>query len=70
MHFRHSTDIWTEFPELAAGVLHVEGIHRDMSVAAHGDEFEAVAKARLAEAAEGDLPEIQAWRAAPFRAWG
>ncbi|PDT53798.1 MULTISPECIES: phenylalanine--tRNA ligase beta subunit-related protein [Sinorhizobium] len=64
MHFRHSTDIWTEFPELAAGVLHVEGIHRDVPVAAHATEFEAVAKARLAEAAEGDLPEIQAWRRA------
>jgi DNA/RNA-binding domain of Phe-tRNA-synthetase-like protein len=64
MHFRHTSDIWTEFPELAAGVLHVEGIHRDVSVAAHGAELEAVAKTRLAEAAEGDLPEIQAWRRA------
>ncbi|PDT86322.1 phenylalanine--tRNA ligase beta subunit-related protein [Sinorhizobium sp. BJ1] len=64
MYFRHSSDIWSEFPELAAGVLHVKGIHRDASVAAHVAQFEAVAKARLADAAEGELPEIQAWRRA------
>jgi DNA/RNA-binding domain of Phe-tRNA-synthetase-like protein len=64
MYFRHSSDIWSEFLELAAGVLHVKGIHRDASVAACAAQFEAVAKARLADAAEGELPEIQAWRRA------
>lgn len=64
MYFRHSSDIWTEFPELAAGVLHLKGIHPDVSVEACVAEFEAMAKARLANRSEGELPEIQAWRRA------
>lgn len=64
MHFCHSSDLWSEFPELAAGVLHVKGIHRDVSVANHVAQFEAIAQARLADSAEGELPEIQAWRRA------
>ncbi|OAP41310.1 hypothetical protein AU381_05400 [Sinorhizobium glycinis] len=64
MSFQHSTDMWSDFPELAAGVLHVEGIHRGVSVEAHITRFEALARVRLAGGAEGDLPEIQAWRRA------
>ncbi|ACP27415.1 B3/B4 tRNA-binding domain protein [Sinorhizobium fredii NGR234] len=64
MHFCHSSDIWSEFPELSAGVLHVNGIHREVSVANHVAEFEAMAQARLADSAEGELLEIQAWRRA------
>ncbi|TCN36156.1 B3/4 domain-containing protein [Sinorhizobium americanum] len=62
MYFRHSSDIWSAFPELAAGVLYVEGIHPDVSAADYVTQFEAAAKARLTDAAESDLPEIQAWR--------
>ncbi len=64
MYFRHSSDVWSEFPELAAGVIYVEGIHRAVSVTPCVAQFEAVAKARLADDAEGELPEIQAWRRA------
>ncbi|WEX88388.1 phenylalanine--tRNA ligase beta subunit-related protein [Sinorhizobium garamanticum] len=64
MYFRHASDIWSDFSGLSAGVLHAEGIHRDVSVDAHIAGFEAVAKARLAASSEGDFPEIQAWRRA------
>ncbi|MDK1376934.1 MULTISPECIES: phenylalanine--tRNA ligase beta subunit-related protein [unclassified Sinorhizobium] len=64
MHFRHSSDIWRDFPALSAGILHAEGIHRDVSVNAHIAAFEAAAKARLAASSEGEFPEIQAWRRA------
>ncbi|MBP1887076.1 B3/B4 domain-containing protein [Sinorhizobium mexicanum] len=64
MHFRHASDIWRDFPALSAGILHAEGIHRDVSVDAHVAAFEAAAKARLAASSEAEFPEIQAWRRA------
>jgi DNA/RNA-binding domain of Phe-tRNA-synthetase-like protein len=62
MHFRHSSEIWREFPELAAGVLHAAGIVREVSIEAQIAPFGAMAQARLAEKSESELPEIQAWR--------
>ncbi|WP_331373018.1 B3/B4 domain-containing protein [Sinorhizobium chiapasense] len=64
MYFRHANDIWRNFPELSAGILHAEGIHRDVSIDARLAGFEAAAKARLAASSEGEFPEIQAWRRA------
>lgn len=64
MYFRHSDDIWNDFPELAAGVLHAAGICKDVAVDAHVAHFEATARARLSERTEGEFPEIQAWRRA------
>jgi hypothetical protein len=52
MHFRHSSEIWREFPELAAGVLHAAGIVREVSVEAQIAPFGAMAQARLAEKSE------------------
>jgi DNA/RNA-binding domain of Phe-tRNA-synthetase-like protein len=63
MHFDHSPEIWTQYPELAPGVLFAEGIHARASVAAPVAEFNAMAHARLEGVlSEGELPEIQAWR--------
>ncbi|MCA1405620.1 hypothetical protein I6F26_05705 [Ensifer sp. IC3342] len=64
MYFRHASDIWRDFPGLSAGILHAQGIHRDVTIDAHIAGFEAAAKARLAASTEGDFPEIQAWRRA------
>ncbi|MDK1491616.1 phenylalanine--tRNA ligase beta subunit-related protein [Sinorhizobium sp. 7-81] len=64
MYFRHASDVWEDFPELSAGVLHAEGIHRPVSVDAHIARFEAAARTRLAARSEAELPEIQAWRRA------
>lgn len=64
MQFSHSSALWSEFPELAAGVLVARGIAPGGSVDAAVGRHEAVAQARLAGSAEGGLPEIQAWRRA------
>lgn len=64
MYFQHSSQIWQEFPELVPGVLAADGITSAVSVDAPVARFSAVAESRLATAAEGELPEIQAWRRA------
>jgi DNA/RNA-binding domain of Phe-tRNA-synthetase-like protein len=63
MHFQHSGDIWRDFPMLVPGVLYAEGITSDVPDGSRADRFASLAKARLAAvSAEGELPEIQAWR--------
>ncbi len=62
MYFRHSNKIWNDFPELVPGVLHADGITKDVSVADCIARFNAIAEGRLADSSEGELPEIQAWR--------
>lgn len=64
MHFQHSPAIWRDFPELVAGVMLVDRINADASVAAPVAELDAVAAARLATASEGEFPEVLAWRRA------
>ncbi len=70
MHFFHTPDLWSAFPNLHAGVMHVRGVSGaldfEAAVAAHA----AAAKIRLsgsdlhgrAPLSEGQWPEIQAWR--------
>ncbi|KOF15135.1 tRNA synthetase subunit beta [Ensifer adhaerens] len=62
MHFQHSDIIWRDFPELAAGALHIERIRSDVSVADAVDRFQAIARDVLAANSEGELAGIQAWR--------
>lgn len=62
MHFRHSGEIWRDFPALVPAVLYADGITSQAEVEARVDRFAAVAKARLADGPEGELPEIRAWR--------
>jgi DNA/RNA-binding domain of Phe-tRNA-synthetase-like protein len=62
MYFQHSSEIWSDFPELVPGVLFAGGITSDVSVAPRIVKFTEVAEARLASSSEGALPEIQAWR--------
>ncbi|ASY65098.1 hypothetical protein SJ05684_c36850 [Sinorhizobium sojae CCBAU 05684] len=62
MYFRHSNGIWNDFPELAAGAIQTEGIRKDVAVEKHVAHFGAIARARLSEHTESELPEIQAWR--------
>ncbi|MFC5498938.1 B3/4 domain-containing protein [Caenimonas terrae] len=65
MHFDHAPAIWSQYPELTAGVLFVEGIHAQASVDGAVAQFNAIAQARLEGVlSEGELPEIQAWRRA------
>ena len=64
MYFRHSSEIWRDYPELVPGVLFAEGITTDASIDSRVATFYAIADSRLADTSEGDLPEIQAWRRA------
>lgn len=64
MHFRHSNEIWSEFPDLVPGVLFVGGITADAAITGPAAKFHAIAEERLAAGSEGEMPEIQAWRRA------
>ncbi len=64
MFFEHAPAIWAEFPALVPGVLLVENVYPAADVAAQLAPLFGQARARLARSAEGDMPEIQAWRRA------
>lgn len=64
MYFLHSDAIWDAFPELAAGVIRVDGIGSNSSNEAARLRFEELARTRLSEASESEFPEVQAWRRA------
>lgn len=64
MHFSHTPALWQLFPELAAGVIHADGIHDQANVAAALACHLDVAHAKLQAGAESDLAAIQAWRRA------
>jgi DNA/RNA-binding domain of Phe-tRNA-synthetase-like protein len=65
MRFQHSGDLWGDFPMLVPGVLYAGGITGGVQAGSAADRFAAIAKSRLAAVpAEGELPEIQAWRRA------
>jgi DNA/RNA-binding domain of Phe-tRNA-synthetase-like protein len=64
VYFRHSTEIWNDFPELVPGVLTAANISAEVAVQPRVDAFVAVATSRLETQSEGELPETQAWRRA------
>lgn len=64
MFFEHTPAIWAEFPALVPGVLLVENVHAAADVSAQLAPLYEQARTRLARSAEGDMPEIQAWRRA------
>jgi DNA/RNA-binding domain of Phe-tRNA-synthetase-like protein len=64
MYFCHSSKIWEEFPQLAAGLLVVNGVHPQADVESRLAPFFDRARQRLSEQAESQMPEIGAWRRA------
>ena len=62
MDFRHSGEIWRDFPELVPGVAFADGITGDVAVSDSVARFTDIARSRLAGVTESELPEIQAWR--------
>jgi len=64
MHFEHSGEIWRDFPELVPGVLFADGLSARAVTGDRAAAFTAVARSRLANGSEAELPEIQAWRRA------
>jgi DNA/RNA-binding domain of Phe-tRNA-synthetase-like protein len=62
--FSHAPAIWEAFPELAAGVAYLSGVHTSISVDAALARHLERASLRLHSGSESDLPPIQAWRRA------
>ncbi|SBT45070.1 B3/B4 domain-containing protein [Micromonospora narathiwatensis] len=64
MRFRHSPQVWSDFPELVCGVLHATGVTPTVDVGPRLARHADTARARLTAGPEGGFPEIQAWRRA------
>ena len=64
MEFQHSGEIWRDFPELVAGAVFADGITPDAPVGDRVARLSGIARSRLADATESELPEIRAWRRA------
>jgi DNA/RNA-binding domain of Phe-tRNA-synthetase-like protein len=65
MQFSHHPDLWSAFPELAAGALFASGVRADVDAESVITRHEGTARARLKGAgSESELAEIQAWRRA------
>lgn len=62
MYFRHVPEIWRRFPQLAPGLLVVKSIHPDADGGRYLQEWYARAEKRLEDLAEGQMPEVAAWR--------
>ncbi|MEV5936870.1 phenylalanine--tRNA ligase beta subunit-related protein [Streptomyces sp. NPDC052079] len=62
MRFRHADAIWSDHPRLAVGALHATGIGPAADVGPRLTEYTARALTRLADAPEGQFPEVLAWR--------
>ncbi|MEV0129858.1 phenylalanine--tRNA ligase beta subunit-related protein [Dactylosporangium sp. NPDC050688] len=67
MQFRHHPRLRADFPTLVAGTLRLDGV--TAGAPADPSPWLDRARARLAGTAEGQLPQIQAWRRA-FAAMG
>jgi DNA/RNA-binding domain of Phe-tRNA-synthetase-like protein len=64
MFFRHHEDIWRAFPQLAAGVVYVQGIDSSQDVSGEVAALLQAARSKHGESVESELPAIQAWRRA------
>lgn len=64
MFFRHSEEIWSVFPHLAAGIVSVQGVDGSRDVSHEVSMLLDDARSRHGETLESELPEIQAWRRA------
>lgn len=62
MLFSYAPSLRDDFPELATGVLQVQGIHPRANVTESIAPLATAAAQRIAACSEADLPEIQAWR--------
>jgi DNA/RNA-binding domain of Phe-tRNA-synthetase-like protein len=62
--FSHAAEIWHTFPELAAGVTYLSGVHTGVSVDAALVRHLERASSSLQAGSESDLPPIHAWRRA------
>jgi len=64
MYFCHSSKIWQEYPQLAAGLLVVGEVHPQVEVEARLQHWYERGRERLGRSSEGQMPEVSAWRRA------
>ena len=64
MQFTYADSVRADFPELATGVLRIDGITRSGDISIWRSHFHDIAAVRLGNDTEAALPEIQAWRRA------
>ena len=64
MYFQHAQSIWKDFPQLAAGLLVVDGITPSVDVSNWLPPLFERARQRLVQGSEGQLAEVSAWRRA------
>ncbi len=64
MQFIYADPVRLDFPELATGVLRIDGITKSGNVSVWTAHFCDIASVRLGNVSEAALPEIQAWRRA------
>lgn len=63
MYFEHAPEIWRDYPDLRAGTIVVQGIHKDVDSTERAAPYLLAAQDRLTSvASESEFPEIQAWR--------
>ncbi|MFG3382431.1 B3/4 domain-containing protein [Streptomyces sp. NPDC047999] len=67
MRFRHTAEVRSLNPGLAAGALHARGVGGPTDVTARAAAHTARAAARLSATPEGRFPEVPAWRRAYAR---
>ena len=64
MYFRHSAQMWQQFPQLVPGLLVVNGITPNVDVKARLTPLYQRAREQLQEQAESQMPQVAAWRRA------
>ncbi len=64
MYFYHATEIWQQFPQLVPGLIVVDGIHPQVDAEAKIQPWIQLARERLSQGPESQMPEIAAWRRA------
>lgn len=64
MYFRHTPQLWQQFPELVASVLFVPHVDAQANVELYLDPFFQRARTRIQTSTEADMSEIAAWRRA------
>ena len=57
--FRHSAQIWRDFPGLVAGTVLAGGITHDAAAGDRAARFTAIAKSRLTGATEASCPKSE-----------
>jgi DNA/RNA-binding domain of Phe-tRNA-synthetase-like protein len=62
MHFQHSPVIWQRFPRLVPALLVAGGIDRHADATSYIEAWYDRARRRLQSQAEGQMPEVAAWR--------